>query len=106
MNNSKLIELYKTLSPIEKKRFTEYVESPFFNSNTFVVKLLTYIQNRLELNKEAELDKKRAQVNVFGAGMKDEQKLSDIMTFLMRLLEAFMAQLKFDKKKLLQKEFL
>ncbi len=106
MHNSKLLELYKTLNPVERKRFKQYVESGFFNANTSVIKLNQYITRALDSSGERELDKKKAHAQLFGKRKYSESQISVLMTFLMRLLEAFIAQLKYDTNKFLQKEYL
>ncbi|MBI2269996.1 MAG: hypothetical protein HYU69_06500 [Bacteroidetes bacterium] len=106
MNNSKLIELYKSLDSIEKRRFREYIESPFFNSNNSVVKLNRYILDSVGADKDNEPDKIRAYYYLFGKENYNDQKIRDVMSFLMRHLEAFVSYLKFEKDELLQKELL
>lgn len=115
MNNSKLIELYKTLTKIEKRRFAQYVESPFFNTNTGVVMLNRYIQTATEEKTTSKnpdnmhvfaLDKKEIFRKLFGAEKFDDQKLKNVMTILMNHLETFIAQLKFEKNEFLLKGFL
>ncbi len=104
MNNSKLVELYKTLATIEKKQFGLYVNSPFFNTNRQVIRLNQYIHSAIETNKEDQLDKTKTFIHLFGKGKYDKQKVSTVMTFLMSLLENFISQQKIDKKHFLQKE--
>jgi len=106
INNSKLIDLYRTLDTIEKRRFAEYVESPFFNSNKQVVLLNSYIANLLEKDEQSPIYKKKIYIRLFGKQKYVEQKVSDTMTFLMRLLESYISQIRFEKIKLVQKEFL
>ena len=106
MKKSKLFELYQTLSTIERRRFKEYVESPFFNTNVFVIKLQNYISSTIDREKEVADDRKEIFRRIAGKEKYDDQKTKNTMTILMSLLEGYMAQLKYEKNEFLSKEFL
>jgi hypothetical protein len=106
MNNSKLLELHKTLTVIEKKRFAEYLDSPFFNTNSRVIRLNQLIAKAIESKKEADLDRKKAHEQLFGNDKYNDQNIRDVMSFLMRQLEDFISHQNIDKNKLLKKEHL
>lgn len=108
MNDSKLIELYKTLSLIEKKQFRDYLESPSINSNNDLVKLNTYISNCLEKARLTGKDLLKEEVckHLFGNKKYIDKNLRYLFTFLMNHLETFISQLKVSKNKILQQEYL
>lgn len=106
MENSKVIDLLKSLTVYEQKRFDKYLRSPFFNSNKHIVGLYNYITACLNKTSETELDKKQVFKKIFGNASYKEQQVSDLMTYLMRHLEDFLSYINFENKEFLKKSFL
>ena len=55
MNQTKIIQLLKSLSPWELKSFQQYVASPFFNVNESVTKLLELLIHEYPEFEESEI---------------------------------------------------
>jgi len=98
MENSKLVELFKSLSPVEVQQFREFVASPYFNKNEDLVKLVNYLS-------EVSLDDSLNKVNkeyVFGLlfpGIPfDKKRLGYLMNYALKLAERYLAIRHFEEK--------
>ncbi|MBK8968213.1 MAG: hypothetical protein IPM36_16415 [Lewinellaceae bacterium] len=97
MENSRLAQLLQRLSPVERRKFERFLQSPYFNTRSDVLQLFNAIRASLESN--AALPERDAVFQAafpeqsFSAG---EQHL--LMTYLARLFEQFIRieQIKFS----------
>ncbi len=95
MVNSKLLHYLKQLSRKDLLQFRDFVHSPYFNKHQKTKALLDYL-----LRVGWEREKKLQKENIFSALFKgekyDEQQVSNLMTYLLRLLRRFLEQEYFE----------
>ncbi|MEZ4850980.1 MAG: hypothetical protein R3B93_20660 [Bacteroidia bacterium] len=88
----RFIQLYQTLHPKEIKQFRAYIDSPYFNTNQRLVKLIDYLEH-YNPEKEGEIDKEAIFAVLYEKDATyNEQQVYDHFSFLLRLLENFLAQ--------------
>ncbi len=97
MRNSRLIKIIQTLSPSEFRRFIDYIKSPYFNKNERLTKLIEAIHQSAPEFGEASLSKKQLFKVMYGKSVFVEQQVHDALSQLLRLLERFLAQEKFQE---------
>ena len=88
MNDSKLIELYRTLSSQEKKQLQEYVYCDFLNKSREAARLYDFIYQ--SDNTKNELDKKKAYQYAFEKKTYQDSKMRRLMSALLKLMEDFL----------------
>ncbi|MGB1207056.1 MAG: hypothetical protein ACPG5B_15530 [Chitinophagales bacterium] len=88
MNDSKLIELYRTLSSQEKKQLQEYVYCDFLNKSREAARLCDFIYQ--SDNSNAALDKKKAYQYAFQQKTYQDSKMRRLMSALLKLIEDFL----------------
>lgn len=98
MENSKLVELFRSLDPVEVQQLREFVASPYFNKNEDLVKLVNYLS-------EARLEDSLYKVNkeyVFGLLFPeipfDKKRLGYLMNYALKLAERYLAIRRFEEK--------
>ncbi len=89
MEASKLLRTYSAFGKSELKQFSAFVLSPYFNTHKHVMQLHEFIIANLH-HPEA-CTKAAAYKYIFGKGKADEQQISDLMTYLFRLTQKFLA---------------
>lgn len=103
MKGNKTILAISKLSPKELSWFRDFVHSPYFNTHRNLRKLMDIIGNAAPKFDENALDAKRVFKKIFPKENFNPQKLSDLLTYLFRLYEKFLAQLEFDNDETQQK---
>ncbi len=99
MEDSKLIAVLKTLSNKELSRFGEYLHSPYFNKNEQLIILFDYLKRFAPDFADARLISRRYIFEyVFGDKIYDELFLNNILSRVLKLLLAFLAQQEYDSK--------
>ncbi len=91
INSSKLIHNLRGLSARERQRFLDYVRSPFFNTHPCTCALA-----QLLLEQPAAWDtltKASLYTALYPSSPYDEAKISNVMSYLMKLLRGFLTQL-------------
>ena len=97
MENSKLIKRLRILSEQEMKDFILFADSPYFNSNAALTRLLRYLQKYYPDLKGTKISKELVYKKVFPEkGVFKEKRLNDLMSHLFKLSEDFLA---FDRFK-------
>ena len=99
MHNSKLIDIHKTLSAQERRKFSEYIYSPLFNKHEKLVKLIDIITEEAPLYKGNALARKNIFHRLFPKEKYKEEKVSVLMTYMVTHIEYFLAYLNYDKHK-------
>lgn len=89
MYQSKLVSLYQTLSPAERRRFKKWVNSPAHNFNPRISKFYTFLETRPDFS-ERSLQRKRAFVAVFGKQPYDDLQMRRTMSEFLGVLEAYL----------------
>lgn len=90
MQNSRLLELLRNLTPAELTAFGKYLRSPFFNHRDDVVRLFDYFFEKKEAKREKVFDKKIVFESVFPGERFDDKKLSYAMSFLYQAAQNFL----------------
>ncbi|MEZ5042174.1 MAG: hypothetical protein R2828_19915 [Saprospiraceae bacterium] len=102
MVNSQLIELLQTFERKEWIEATKFVQSPFHNSRSDVVKLLEYLKKVVPRGQVHKLDKARVFEAIYPLQTYDEKTIRYTMSFLFRLLQEYLAYNEFKEEELLQ----
>lgn len=84
------MQLINSFSPQEIKEIRKFLESPFFNQRKDLVELFG------TLSSGTKPDKAAVKTQLFGKITIDDQELRLRMTYLMRLIERYMAQKEFE----------
>lgn len=95
MENSWLIQVLKTFSIPENKKFGEFINSPYFNKNIHVIQLYNFLIPYLP-ETAITADKKKIFVKLFHNEKYNDEKMRNIMSDLLRLTELYLAQLKYE----------
>lgn len=98
MQQSRLIEQLRHLTPGDFRRFLLFVESPYFNQNPRLLRLAQYLQQAAPDFPASLLDKAALYQAAQGtsAGF-SEQAVHDLFAQLLRLLEGFLAQQSYEQ---------
>ncbi len=91
MNKSKSLELLRTFSTDELKRFGEFLKSPYFNTSIRVVKLFEAMKKHYPEFDSASLEKKRLYSKVLPGKSYNDQIIKNLNTELFRLEKEFLA---------------
>lgn len=105
MNNSKLIAVYQTLSGVEKRVFSKFLTSPYFNQREDVLQFWNYLLKESKYL-EGGLSKKRIFEAVFPHTDFDETILRHTASQLLNCLEEFLAVRRFRKDSFQSKLYL
>lgn len=95
MQNSKLIDLLRNLSPREWRTFREMAAAPYFNRNPDVLRLANWLDSQAPAFEKAS--RAAAQEALFPGEAPDEARLNHLMSFLLKLGEEFIALEEFRK---------
>ena len=87
-------ELANSLNKKEFKRFTEFINSPFYNSRSDILKLNEYISQRLPLG---ELDREELYRQIYGGGKYSPQVVVNLLSRMKSLLEQFLISIRIEK---------
>jgi hypothetical protein len=104
MQNSKLIDLARSLSPREWRAFLRQVASPYFNRNADVLRLATWLDAFAPGFEHAT--RAAAHAHLFPAEAPDEAQLNHLMSFLLKLAEDFLALELFWKEPSMSERYL
>lgn len=92
MQDSKLVSMLRQLTSRERKRFVEFVQSPYFNKHERLMALADYLYTALSEEGSADdLDRHRVYAHVCPTEAYNEQKLADLQSYLVKLLERFLS---------------
>ncbi len=91
MNNSKLVKVFFSLSNKERKDFSLFVRSPYFNRREEVIKLFDYLLENKAYS-EAFFGKERAWKYIYPGLRYKDNEMRYIMSFLLKTLKDFLIQ--------------
>ncbi len=98
MEKSKLTNRLRIFSAQEMKDFILFADSPYFNSNAALTRLLKYLQKYHPDLKSKKLSKELVYKKIFPEkGVFKEKRLNDLMSHLFKLSEDFLAFNRFKK---------
>ncbi|MEM6264740.1 MAG: hypothetical protein AAGI38_19665, partial [Bacteroidota bacterium] len=107
MPSKKLVDALRSLDSKELKRFGQFVRSPFFNRNPRLITFVEVLERAAPTFEGPELEKEKLFVAMYGPEVPyQEQKVYDHISFLMRLLDSFLAQLSYESDEVAQKSYL
>ncbi len=95
MNQSRLVKSLEKLSNREKELFHDFVISPYFNQHEKTIELLSLILEELP-KASPQLSRMSIFQRLFPKKKYDEQKLHNVMSYLMRLFHRFLAFQQFE----------
>lgn len=91
MFGSKLMDMLGSLSNKELKKFSEYVYSPLFNKNNKLLSFIDYIVENSSNYQSEAYSKSKVHEKLFPGEAYNDQKVRDMMSYMSRLLEDFLA---------------
>lgn len=103
MHSHIAIELLKTLSEEELRRFGDFVRSPFFNKREAVIKLFDLISKHAPDYASTALKKENLYKKLFPGKEYNEQTLRSRMSELSGLIRAFLVEINFKEDTFYQK---
>ena len=106
MRDSKLVKTFGLLEPNERLRFGEYVRSPYFNKHERLIQLADILVAAAPDFEGEQLSRLNLSKQIFGTDQLEYQKLSDLFTYLYRLLEKFIAQQAYDNDSAIKQNLL
>ena len=93
LKKGKLFEILRTLERDERKRFVEFVNSPYFNKNRSVARLLNEILDQAPEYPEKALSNEALYAKIFGKENFNNQVMKNMISKLTRLAMEFMYHL-------------
>ncbi len=104
MQQSRLIRAISDLSLRQREQFRQFVVSPYFNQHEKTIALLEIILRELR-RKEPQLDREKVFKKLFPKKKYEEQKIHNVMSYLMRLYHQFLATEQFRSQPLREQLF-
>jgi len=106
MLNIKIYKLLYNLDTTLRNRFTKYVDSPYFNANPDLVRILAFYNDALKSNTNID-SKEEVWNSVYPEKSKnyDDKRLRHLNTKLLSLFEDFIAQEKYNEHPFLKTVF-
>ncbi len=105
MAESKVVQIIKKLDQKEVKLLDKFVKSPFFNQHTDVIRLFDYLQKTISEGGSALSNEQIFKV-IFKDEKLDLQKLHYINSYLLKLIESFLAWQQWEEDNIEQQIFL
>lgn len=97
MENSKIIQLLKTFKAKELRECGDWVASPFFNKNQELAALYEYLRKCAPQFSEKKTTREVVYKSIFPKKKYDEKHLNYLMSFLLKLVEQYLAYSKFTE---------
>jgi hypothetical protein len=98
MQNSKLLELFSTFSRKEIRQFTDFMRSPYFNTNETLMRFFELIAKHYPEFDSPKLEKEALHRSLFGKIKFDDVKMRGIISDTLELAEEFLALQNMKKK--------
>lgn len=105
MHSNIAIELLKTFSGEELKRFEEYISSPFFNKSKVLIKLFNILEKHHPDFSSPVIAKEKLFKKLYPDKAYNEQSLRNRMAELSEMIKSFMAFERFDKNEMQKKQY-
>ncbi|HNM25829.1 MAG TPA: hypothetical protein PKL15_10380, partial [Saprospiraceae bacterium] len=90
MENSRLLRLLRSFSPVELRNFKKFLGTPFFNQRREALALFDLLEKTLKTGQDAP-EKQAAYRRIFGAGAPDDHRVRLAMSHLYKLAARFLA---------------
>lgn len=101
MQNSKIIKILNRLSKDEFKLLNKFILSPIHNRHQDVIVLFHYLKKHV-LTKKSQLNKEKVFVHLFPNKKFDAQKLHYVNSYLLKVVEDFLAWQEWKEDKISQ----
>ncbi|MEN0049972.1 MAG: hypothetical protein AAF806_23115 [Bacteroidota bacterium] len=98
MRQSRLVKRLENLDSRQKEQFSKFVNSPYFNQHDKTSKLLDLIYIALEKQKSSNLEREKIFQKLYPKEKYEEQRLHNVMSYLMRLYHRFLAVQRFEEQ--------
>ncbi|KAA0209876.1 hypothetical protein FBQ84_06275 [Ignavibacteria bacterium CHB1] len=98
MFKAKAFEILETLTEKEYSLFKDYLESPFFNSNQRLVKLLVFLKQFYPEFNQDELTRELVHKEIYGKIKFSDAKIRVLFSEFNEKLENFMSQISYETK--------
>ena len=92
MQNSKIIQFLKTLSPLDMNRFEKFVNSPYFNSHEDTIRLFRILKQAYPAFSERRIQKEKLFKKLFPHQPYNAGKLNTLNKYLAQLFTDFVVQ--------------
>ncbi len=102
MNNSSLIDLYKILTPSDKKGLKKFVRSPFYNQREDIILLLDYLEKYADSD-PLKLAKEKVFEAVYPKQLYNVDAMYFIMSALTQLINKFLIITEMETKEIEKK---
>ncbi len=107
MQNNKVFSILQKFDKYEQNRLRKFVQSPYFNRNERLEKLLELLLKDLNAENSAiSIIREKIWGKIGHQGTFDDVKLRKDFSDLLRLVEKFIAQEQYEKNRLYEAEFL
>lgn len=103
MEDSKLIELLKTFSAKELREFNEFVQSPFFNKNSELIRFYEHLRTLAPAFSSPKVTKEAVFKALYPKQKYDDKQLNYLNNFLLKLAEQYIAYSRFKGNELLER---
>ncbi len=105
MKNSKVVRILKALEPEELRQLGKFLRSPIHNRREDVVRLYEYILGWLKGQRKS-LQPARAAKAVFGKPLENAQELHYVASYLLKVVEGFLAWREWQSDEVTQRYYL
>jgi hypothetical protein len=106
MHNNKLITILKHFNKPDLNQFHKYIVSPYFNKSKQLIQFYEIILKGINSPKASLLGKEQVWKKLFKDQKYNDVRFRKLNSDLLKLIEAFFSQKKFDKDKLQQVAYL
>jgi hypothetical protein len=90
MQNTRLLDLLRTFSPVELTAFGKFLRSPYFNMRDDVVRLFDYFFEKKEAKRATVFEKEKVFQAIYPGEILDEKKFNYALSFLHQLAQNFL----------------
>lgn len=104
--DNKLHIFLKSLTTVELNRFKRYLKSPYFNANEEILKLFYFFEDYIRTGEERVISKEEVWNLVFGNQEYVDKRFRKLMSDLLDLGEAFLAQEVYNENPMHQANYL
>jgi hypothetical protein len=98
MEKSKLIELIRTFTKPEMRRFGAFLSSPYYNTNPELVAFWEYLDKLFPRLPENKLKKELVAKKLYANEADGLKKLAYVMNYVLKLAEQFLAYQRFEEQ--------
>ncbi len=102
MEKSKVIDIFRTFSPDELKRFRDFVHSPFHNKNKNVIRLFEILKKYYPDFESIRIAKEKIFVKLFPGKKYNDVVIRILISDLLKLSEEYLSYYGFQKKSIVE----